>query len=336
MSVGLAARGRVVSMTDHTANTPVAPEIVDAARFRERLSSTAAVEALHAMLANGFDPADDLQRRHEDLAHGSMLLMPSEGPSHAGIKVLTVAPENPERGLELIQGSYLLFAADTLALTHIIDGPALTDLRTPAMTMTAIRPALSRLDKPLRAAVFGAGHQGRAHAQALREMCATTPGIESITAVVRQPDAVEDDVFTDVIRAGSPEQVAALREADVVLCATPAAEPLFDSTVLKDAVIVAAVGSHTPDARELDAALLARADVIVEDRATALREGGDVILAVAEGALTEETVVTIADVITGRFTPDATRPYVFKGTGMPWQDLAVAAAYAAPEPEGCS
>lgn len=247
--------------------------------------------------------------------------------------MLTVAPKNPERGLELIQGSYLLFDAATLALTHVMDGPALTDLRTPAMTMAAIRPALSRHDKPLRAVVFGAGHQGRAHALALREMCAGQPGIESITAVVRNPDAVEDGVFTDVIQAGSPDAAVALGVADVVLCATPAAEPLFDSSALKDDVIVAAVGSHTSDARELDAALLARADVIVEDRATALREAGEVILALAEGALTEETLVPIADVVTGRFTPDATRPYVFKGTGMPWQDLAVAAAYAATEQE---
>lgn len=66
-------------MTEHTVSTPAAPQFIDATQLRERLTSTAAVEALHTMLENGFDPADDLQRRQEELAHGQMLLMPAGG-----------------------------------------------------------------------------------------------------------------------------------------------------------------------------------------------------------------------------------------------------------------
>ena len=74
-----------------------------------------------------------------------------------------------------------------------------------------------------------------------------------------------------------------LRAADVVVCATTARTPLFDSTLLTDDVIVIAIGSHEPDARELDGALMGRAQVVVEDVATALRECGDVVLAIADG-----------------------------------------------------
>ena len=91
----------------------------------------------------------------------------------------------------------------------------------------------------------------------------------------------------------------ALRSADVVVCATSARAPLFDSALLRDDVVVVAVGSHEPDARELDAALLGRATVVVEDVATALREAGDVVLAIAEGALDPADLVPMRDVVTG-------------------------------------
>ena len=87
-----------------------------------------------------------------------------------------------------------------------------------------------------------------------------------------------------------------------------------------------AVGSHEPDARELDAALLGRATVVVEDVATALREAGDVVLAIAEGTLTAADLVPVRDVVTGTRTLATDRPVVVKTVGMSWQDLVVAEA----------
>ena len=84
--------------------------------------------------------------------------------------------------------------------------------------------------------------------------------------------------------------------------------------------------SHEPDARELDAALFARAQVIVEDRATALREAGDIVLAIADGTLDAGRLVPMRDIVTGNVDVATDRPVVFKGTGMAWQDLAVARA----------
>ncbi|MGW4696219.1 ornithine cyclodeaminase family protein, partial [Kitasatospora cineracea] len=118
---------------------------------------------------------------------------------------------------------------------------------------------------------------------------------------------------------GGPEAVAG---ADVVVCCTTARTPLFDGRLVPDRAVVAAVGSHEPDAREVDARLVARADLFVEARQVALREAGDLLLAGA-GA---ERMANLAELVTGRAAVRHDRPRFFKSVGMAWQDLAVAAA----------
>jgi ornithine cyclodeaminase len=125
---------------------------------------------------------------------------------------------------------------------------------------------------------------------------------------------------------GSPEADAELAAADVITCATSARAPLFDGGLVRDGAVVIAVGSHEPDARELDAALLARSTVVVEDVATALREAGDVVLAIADGALRADDLFALREVVTGASRPRPDRPLVFKSVGMGWEDLVVAQA----------
>ena len=285
------------------------------------LGPGAAVQAVIDALRGGVDPADDPPRAAVGLTRGQFLLMPSEVAAAAGVKVVTVAPNNPTHGLPRIQATYLLFDRETLALRAVLDGTALTTLRTPAVSVAAV---LERLpDRPLRVAVVGAGPQAVGHVTTL----AAVRPLARATYLVRNPFRTP----LDAVRLGSAEAVEALRTADVVVCATAARSPLFDSAVLRDDVVVVAVGSHEPVARELDAPLLGRATVVVEDVATALREAGDVVLAIAEGALTPGDLVPMRDVVTGVAAVPAHRPLVFKSVGMSWQDLVVAAAVV-----GCS
>jgi ornithine cyclodeaminase len=173
------------------------------------LGPVAAVRAIGDALRDGLDPAADPPRTVVGLSHGHFLLMPSEAPASAGVKIVTVAPGNPGRGLPRIQAVYLLFDRDTLVLRAALDGTALTTLRTPAVSVAAV---LGRLpDRPLRVAVVGAGPQATGH-------------VATLAAVRRLAGAT-----------------------------------------LRDEAVVVAVGSHEPDARELDAALLGRATVVVED-----------------------------------------------------------------------
>lgn len=280
------------------------------------LGPAAAVQAITDALRGGLNPAADPHRVSVGLTEGEFLLMPSETLTDAGVKVVTIAPNNPIHGLPRIQAAYLLFDRETLALRAVLDGTALTTLRTPAVSVAAV---LQRLpDRPLRAAVIGAGPQATGHVSTL----AAVRPIESATYLVRDPSRTPLDAIT----LGSPQADEALESADVVVCATSARSPVFDSALLRDDAVVVAVGSHEPDARELDAPLLGRATVVVEDIATALREAGDVVLAIAESTLTAADLVPMRDVLTGDVALPTDRPLVFKSVGMSWQDLVVAAA----------
>lgn len=297
---------------------------LDADRIFSVMSPADAVNALSSALVAGFDPADDLSRVVNPIDKGQLLLMPSEVGTGIGIKVMTLGRDNPERGLPVIQGSYLMFDGDTLAPTAVLDGAALTTLRTPAVSVAGIRPALERFDGPRRLVVFGAGPQGTSHVDTLADV--VSEPFADVTFVSRTPENVGDDVISrgSVVAAGSPELDAVLTRADVVVCATPAEEPLFSAGAVRSDVVVIAMGSHSPGAREVPGALMARAQVVVEDVETALREAGDVVLAIADGDLSRDDLLLMKDVVRGDAELDPSRPLVFKTVGMPWQDLAVA------------
>lgn len=282
------------------------------------LGPAAAVGSVTEALAGGLDPATDPARNVVGLTSGQFLLMPSESAAAAGVKVATVAPDNPARGLPRIQATYLLFDRETLTLRAALDGTALTTLRTPAVSVAAVLPRLP--ERPLQVAVVGAGPQAVGHLTTL----AAVRDIDSATYLVRDPSRTTLDAVT----LATPQADEALEAADVVVCATSARTPVFDSAVLRDDAVVIAVGSHEPAARELDAALLGRATVVVEDVAAALREAGDVVLAVDEGTITEADLVPMRDVVTGVIETPTEGPMVFKSVGMSWEDLVVAEAVA--------
>jgi ornithine cyclodeaminase/alanine dehydrogenase-like protein (mu-crystallin family) len=269
-----------------------------AAELAERLSATAAIDALQAALLAGLDPEADPPRSALALDGGELLVMPSAAAGHAVVKLVTVG------GQPRIQGVCVVFDATTLAPVALVDGIALTNVRTPAVSALAVR----RLAVPeaRRLLVFGRGPQAHAHVEAIR---AVRP-IEHVDMVGRDGVGVEELV----------------RTADIVCCATTAREPLFDGSLVADHATVVAIGSHEPEAREVDDALVRRATVVVESRASALREAGDVIGAVASGALREDSLVTLADVVCGRAVVSGDRPRLFKSTGMAWEDAVVASA----------
>jgi ornithine cyclodeaminase/alanine dehydrogenase-like protein (mu-crystallin family) len=269
-----------------------------AAQVAQRLGAMQAIDALEDALRAGLDPEADPPRSALALAGGELLVMPSAAGGHAVVKLVTVG------GQPRVQGVCVVFDATTLAPVALVDGIALTNVRTPAVSALAVR----RLAAPdaRRLLVFGRGPQAHAHVEAIR---AVRP-IEHVDMVGR--DAVEVDSL-----------VAA---ADVVCCATTAREPLFDGSLVADHATVVAIGSHEPEAREVDDALVRRATVVVESRVSALREAGDVIGAVAAGALDEGSLVTLADVVCERVAVAFDRPRLFKSTGMAWEDAVVAAA----------
>lgn len=286
------------------------------------LGYAAATDAIVRALRDGVDPATGPARSSVDLAHGQLLLMPAETTTSTGIKLVTVAPGNPTRGLPLVHAQYLLFDRTTLAPTAVLDGTALTTLRTPAVSVAAV---LQRTpDRPIHLVVIGHGPQAQGHVAAF----AAVRPLARATYLVRDPARAS----VEGVALGSDEARRRLREADVVVCATTARTPVLRSEDVRDDAIVVAVGAYEPDARELDSALLGRSTVVVEDVATALREAGDVVLGIADGALAAHDLVTLRDVVTGSVDLPRDRPLVVKTVGMAWEDLAVAEAVVAQRP----
>jgi ornithine cyclodeaminase len=299
---------------------------VTADQIRARVSVKDAVEALDAALQTGFDPATSPARSNVPLTHGSLLLMPAEAGRFVGVKIASVAPDNPAAGLPKIQGTYLLMSAATLEPLAVLDGAALTEIRTPALSALGVK-YLAREDAPLRVTLFGTGPQAFGHMAAV----ASVREIGRVAVVGRTPEKSDEmasrlvGVGFDAYASTSSESVP---DADLVLCCTSAARPLFRGGTVRDDAVVVAMGSHEPDVREVDTALVERSTVYVEDVDTALREAGDIVMALGEGGVTADDLRTLRSlVLDGPARPvDGRRgPALYKTVGMGWEDLVVAA-----------
>ncbi|PBC76461.1 ornithine cyclodeaminase [Streptomyces sp. TLI_235] len=284
------------------------------------LGPAAAVRALADALTAGLDPETQPPRTAVPVPAGELLLMPAAAGGFAGVKIAGVAPGNPGRGLPRITGGYLLLDGPTLQPLALLDGAALTALRTPAVTALA----LDRLAAPdaTRLVIFGTGPQAYGHLAAL---LAVRP-LERVTVVGRRPGPAEAlaahaRTLGLTAEAGPPDAVTA---ADLVVCCTTARTPLFDGRLVPAHAAVAAVGSHEPAAREVDTALVRRAALYAEARSAALREAGDLLAAFAETG--PAPLANLSELVTAGAVVPQDRPRFFKSVGMAWEDLAVAAA----------
>ncbi|MBW8845236.1 MAG: ornithine cyclodeaminase family protein [Burkholderiales bacterium] len=213
-----------------------------------------------------------------------------------------------------------LFSADTGAALATLEANEFTRLRTAAAT--AVAADLLALPEAKTLAVFGAGIQARAHAQALSRVrrfeqllvCARS-GAEAFAAELQAALGLP-------VRAVDAATAAA--RADVIATATRSATPLFDGGLVKPGAFVAAVGSSTRSARELDDALLARAAlVVVEWHAAAQQEAGDLVLA-APVVIAPERLVELGELIVNPRPRGPQDIVVYKSVGIGLEDVALA------------
>jgi len=296
--------------------------LIDAARLGGLLTPAGAVAALEKAFAR--DTSTLPERQHVDVGGGDLLLMPAWSSGAAGVKLITVTPDNPSRGLPLIHGLYVLFDKPALRPVALIDAAPLTALRTAAVSALATKH-LARPDSG-RLVIFGAGVQGRAHLAAMHDLIE----LESVRVVSRthteaETLAAEATSWGLEAAVGTPPDVAG---ADLVCTCTTAAEPLFDGDLLQPGTHVNAVGSYRPEARELDDRAIERAIVVV-DTFTALRETGDLVLPLRSGVLRREDVRALSEVLDGSGRRAAEDITIFKSVGAAFEDLAVAEAAAA-------
>jgi ornithine cyclodeaminase len=254
-------------------------------------------------------------------ADARMLVMPScrAGARVACVKVVTVCPANAARARPTIQGLLMAFDAVTGTPLALVDAERVTAIRTGAAS--ALATQVAGADGATTLALFGIGVQGAAQLEAL----ACVAPLSRVLVFAR--DAARVAAFCEAwaARLGIavvPGTRAALREAEVVCTATTATAPLFALDELHPLAHVNAVGSYTPAGCELPPALLATADVVVDQRAACLVEAGEFARARAEGLWTP---ASHADELGERVdAPPAprTRRSVFKSVGNAVQDLA--------------
>lgn len=298
------------------------PPFIDGALLARALPAGAAVDALQTAFSHVLPEAP--ARSHVPAGPGELLLMPAVGESGAGVKLVTVNPENPPAGRPLVQGVYVLFDAATLEPVAILDGAALTAARTSAVSALATRH-LARADARVLV-LFGAGVQAGSHLDA---MVAVHP-IEEVVVVSRTRGPAEALAARAAgaglrARTGTPQDVA---EGDVVCTCTTSPTPVFDGRLLRPGAHVNAVGAYTPETRELDDETVRRGRIVVETRQAALEEAGDLLIPIEAGVIREEDVVAeLSEVVLGaavrRSDEDIT---VFKSVGVAFEDLVVAAA----------
>ena len=298
-------------------------QVIGAEELRARLPMVAAIDALETAF-RALDPGTGPLRTSLETPAGSLLVMPAFGDAGVGVKLVTLTSSNPGRGLPYIQAGYVLFDTTTQSPEAVLDGTSLTALRTAAVSGLATRH-LAREDAA-RLVVFGAGVQARAHLEA---MCAVRP-VTELVVVSRSPGPGRSLIQAALERglAARPGGPGSVAEADLICTCTTSGEPLFDGSLLTPGVHVNAVGSHRPDARELDTETVRRGRVVVETREVALAEAGELAIPIAEGAIEAGHVVAdLAGAVRGvevrRSTDDLT---VFKSVGMAFEDLVVARA----------
>jgi ornithine cyclodeaminase/alanine dehydrogenase-like protein (mu-crystallin family) len=248
-------------------------------------------------------------------------VMPACDPAGAlvGAKLVTVVPQNTAKGLPSHQALIALFDRENGALLAVTDGRYITEARTAAVSAVSAR-YLARPDVSILA-IIGSGVQARSHLEAL-------PLVRKFEEIrVWSPNRANAEAFA--ASAPHPLRVMpsaedAVRGADVVVLATSAVTPVIRDAWVSPGTHVIAVGACRPNQREMEGALPARGTVIVDSRAAAMVESGDILMAIEEGHITEAAIhAELGEVAAGtksgrQSTGEIT---IFKSLGLAIEDV---------------
>lgn len=211
------------------------------------------------------------------------LNLPAWQPGIAmGTKVVTVFPGNSN--LPAVQALYPLFDGRTGAPLAVIDGTALTYRKTAADS--ALGSKMLSVPVPRVLLMVGAGGLSRYLIEAHR---AIRPSIERVLVWNRSPAkaaALAQSTKSEVVE----DLEAAVRQADIVSCATSSTAPLVKGEWLKPGAHLDLVGGFTPEMRECDDEAVRRARLFVDSRWFAVDQPGDLGDPLRRGVITRQDV----------------------------------------------
>jgi alanine dehydrogenase len=242
-------------------------------------------------------------------------------------KVVTVYKNNPSlHNMPTTIGKVLLQDPATGNVICIMDGGYLTAVRTGAASGVATK-YLARNDSGQTAGIFGAGVQAKmqlwavAEARSLKKAMVFDLSEEAVSKFIAEMSA---KLNIEVVKASSANEVL---QADIICTATSASTPIFDGKMVKAGTHINGIGSHTPNARELDYEIIKRSKFVGDSREACFKEAGDIIIPVNEGFITESHFYAeLGEIITGRKAAreNNTEITLFKSNGLAIQDVATA------------
>jgi ornithine cyclodeaminase len=299
----------------------------DEAATRAPLTFERLVPALHAAFAAEAQvPPRHVHGIETAGGKGTVLIMPAwSDAGFLGIKTINIFPGNSARGLPGLHATYVLYDAHTGVPLALMDGNEITARRTAAAS--ALGASFLARKNARRLLVLGTGRVARmlpaAHASVrpIDEVWVwnhRTEGAEALAAQWRA-DGWNAHAATDL--------ETAVRQADIVSCATLATAPLVRGDWLAAGSHLDLIGSFTPAMREADVHCFAGARTFV-DTDEALRKSGDLLDAMAAGTLRADDIQgTLATLChdeqrAGRASDEERT--VFKAVGSALEDLTAA------------
>ena len=246
-------------------------------------------------------------------------------PPSMGAKLVTVFNGNLAKGLPSHLATILLFDPDTGALAAVLDGRYITEARTAAVSAVSAK-ALARHDAT-RLALIGSGVQARSHLEALRLVRPITEvRVWSPQAGNRERFAADASGHGVTVRACDTAE-AAVDGADLLVLVTASPTPVIEDGWVAPGTHVICVGACRPDQREMPPDLVSRGRLIVDSRAAALVEAGDIVQGIREQRFDASHVAgELGEVLLGRVAGRRGRDEVtiFKSLGMAVEDVAAA------------
>ena len=302
-----------------------------AEEVRQALPMSDAIDAIAEacrQLSAGMAHTPDRLHIDTERPPGTTLIMPAHLPREGriGLKVATLYNANRDAGLPTLQALVIVLDDATGTPLAIMNGAVLTAIRTGAASGAATR-LLAREDAG-RAAIFGAGVQARTQLEAVcvvrNIQAASVFDVETERATAFATE-MSDRLRIPVEVASSAS--SAVADADVVCTATNATTPVFEDSDLPAGVHINAIGSYQPDVQEIPAETVQRAYVVVDHRASALAETGDLIQPIRAGLFDETHIAAeLGEIVDGRAAGrrDAAQITLFESVGNAVQDLAAA------------
>ena len=243
-----------------------------------------------------------------------------------GAKVITVFPGNDATPYDSHMGVVLLFDNEVGRLLSVMDAGSITAIRTAAASGLATR-LLARPEAG-NLAILGSGVQAMTHLEAmravrtLRRVRVWSRTLEHARAFAQKAGA-RFGLTVEVCETARAAAVA----ADLICTVTASREPVLQAGWVTPGAHINAVGASLPTTRELDSATVRMARLFTDRRESLLREAGDVLVPLAEGAITEAHVQgELAEILTGAVPGrgSADEVTLFKSLGLAIEDVAAA------------